>query len=150
MTHVPAVSVMMPVYNALPYVAEAVRSILTQTMGDFELVVIDDGSTDGSKQLLEAQAARGVESGAFRCLHCVSLGAYGRPSPMARMAWQSAVVVVVPISGSAAWRCHGRALRARNAPAEPSRLLETVSDRAQAPPKLSETRAAQSHGIDAS
>jgi len=58
MTHVPAVSVMMPVYNALPYVAEAVRSILTQTMGDFELVVIDDGSTDGSKQLLEAQAAR--------------------------------------------------------------------------------------------
>ena len=41
-------SVILPVYNAERYVAESVRSILEQTFTDFELLVIDDGSTDNS------------------------------------------------------------------------------------------------------
>ncbi|MCR9196347.1 MAG: glycosyltransferase family 2 protein, partial [Hyphomonas sp.] len=38
----------MPVYNAAPYLETAIQSILNQTFGDFELVILDDGSTDGS------------------------------------------------------------------------------------------------------
>ena len=55
---VPAVSVLMPVYNAQRYVAEAVQSILTQTMGDFEFIIIDDGSTDDSTRILRDWAQR--------------------------------------------------------------------------------------------
>jgi GT2 family glycosyltransferase len=54
----PAVSVLMPVYNAESYLAEAVESILGQTFADFELLVIDDGSTDRSGAILEEYAAR--------------------------------------------------------------------------------------------
>jgi glycosyltransferase involved in cell wall biosynthesis len=42
----PAISVVMPVHNTHQWVGDAVRSILSQTLGDFELIVIDDGSTD--------------------------------------------------------------------------------------------------------
>ena len=48
----------MPVYNAERYVAEAVESILDQTLGDFEFLIVDDGSTDGSRRILERYAAR--------------------------------------------------------------------------------------------
>ncbi len=54
----PRVSVHMPVFNAEPFLAEAVESILAQTMPDFEFIVIDDGSTDGSAALLDDFAAR--------------------------------------------------------------------------------------------
>lgn len=49
----PRVSILMPVYNVAPYLREAVDSILSQTYTDFELIVLDDGSTDGSSQILE-------------------------------------------------------------------------------------------------
>ena len=52
----PAISVLMPVYNTERYVAEAVESILAQTFGDFEFIIIDDGSTDGSRAILERYA----------------------------------------------------------------------------------------------
>jgi glycosyltransferase involved in cell wall biosynthesis len=58
LTSEPAVSVVIPLYNAAPYVAQAVRSVLDQTVADFELIVIDDGSTDGSAQVVE-RAAKG-------------------------------------------------------------------------------------------
>ena len=48
----------MPVHNALPYLDEAVRSILDQTHRDFEFVIGDDGSTDGSTEGLRDWAAR--------------------------------------------------------------------------------------------
>ena len=54
----PLISVCLPVYNAERYVAEAVESILVQTLGDFEFLIIDDGSTDGSRRILEGYAAR--------------------------------------------------------------------------------------------
>ena len=50
--HVPAVSVVMPVYNEAAYVETAVESILAQTFRDFELVIVDNGSTDDSPNIL--------------------------------------------------------------------------------------------------
>ncbi len=51
---IPLVSVLMPAYNGEKYVIEAAMSILGQTFTDFELLVIDDGSTDSTRRLLEA------------------------------------------------------------------------------------------------
>jgi len=48
----PAVSVLMGVWNGAPRVREAIESVLAQTMGDLELVVIDDGSTDATASIL--------------------------------------------------------------------------------------------------
>src|SRR3954471_23492750 len=56
----PLVSVLMPVYNTAPWLAQALRSISGQTFSDFELVVIDDGSTDGSLEVLRGHAAHEV------------------------------------------------------------------------------------------
>jgi GT2 family glycosyltransferase len=54
----PAVSVVMPVYNVLPYLDESISSILNQTFKDFEFVILDDGSTDGSTERLREWARR--------------------------------------------------------------------------------------------
>ena len=48
----PAVSVLMPAHNGAPWVRDAVESILTQTLEDLELIVIDDGSTDATPEIL--------------------------------------------------------------------------------------------------
>jgi glycosyltransferase involved in cell wall biosynthesis len=56
MTRAPRVSVILPCYNAQAFVREAVQSILDQTLVDFELIVVDDGSTDGSAAILRAMA----------------------------------------------------------------------------------------------
>jgi glycosyltransferase involved in cell wall biosynthesis len=50
----PAVSVLMGVWNGAPRVREAVVSVLGQTMGDLELIVVDDGSFDGTAAILES------------------------------------------------------------------------------------------------
>ena len=54
----PAVSVIMPVHNGVEYVEAAANSVLAQTFKDFELILVDDGATDGSGALCDAIAAR--------------------------------------------------------------------------------------------
>ncbi len=54
----PEISVVMPVYNAAPYLDAAVESILGQTFGNFEFVILDDASTDGSTERLREWASR--------------------------------------------------------------------------------------------
>ncbi len=54
----PTVSVIMPAYNAEAYVGAAVASILNQDWRDLELVVVEDGSTDGTCAILAEQASR--------------------------------------------------------------------------------------------
>jgi glycosyltransferase involved in cell wall biosynthesis len=53
MSHCPAISVIMPVYNTAEYLREAIDSVLDQTFRDFELIIVDDGSTDGSVELVK-------------------------------------------------------------------------------------------------
>lgn len=52
----PTVSVIMPAYNVEPYVGEAIRSALAQTLTDLEVIVVDDGSTDGTAQAVRTLA----------------------------------------------------------------------------------------------
>lgn len=54
----PLISVVMPVYNALPFLDESIGSILNQTLTNFEFVIFDDASTDGSVELLRQWSER--------------------------------------------------------------------------------------------
>jgi glycosyltransferase involved in cell wall biosynthesis len=54
----PQVSVLMPARNTERYIREAVESILAQTFRDFELLIVDDGSTDSTRDILRELAAR--------------------------------------------------------------------------------------------
>ena len=54
----PKVSVVMPVYNRVHQVSRAIDSILAQSYEDFELIVVDDGSQDGTIKVVEHYAKR--------------------------------------------------------------------------------------------
>ncbi len=49
----PTVSVLMPVYNGERYIAEAMESVFAQTFRDFELLIVEDGSTDNSLSVIQ-------------------------------------------------------------------------------------------------
>ena len=54
----PIVSIIVPVYNVEAYLQRCVDSILAQTFTDFELILVDDGSTDSSPAICDTYAAR--------------------------------------------------------------------------------------------
>jgi glycosyltransferase involved in cell wall biosynthesis len=54
----PLMSVVMPVHNALPFLDQSISSILEQTLSDFEFVILDDASTDGSVERLREWSLR--------------------------------------------------------------------------------------------
>ncbi|WP_448339343.1 glycosyltransferase family 2 protein [Desulfovibrio piger] len=54
----PQISIILPVYNAKQYLEASVYSILNQSLTDFELILINDGSTDGSEKIVRQLAAR--------------------------------------------------------------------------------------------
>ncbi|PYY25908.1 glycosyltransferase family 2 protein [Paenibacillus illinoisensis] len=66
----PRISVIMPVYNNAPFVQESISSILRQTFADLELIIIDDGSTDGSTGMIYNINDERVK----KIFHPVSLG----------------------------------------------------------------------------
>jgi glycosyltransferase involved in cell wall biosynthesis len=57
---VPRISVLIPCHNAEAYIAETLESVLAQSWPKLEVIVVDDGSTDGSAACTEAFAGRGV------------------------------------------------------------------------------------------
>jgi glycosyltransferase involved in cell wall biosynthesis len=67
----PQVSVMIPVHNAAPYLREALESVRAQDFPDFEAICVDDGSTDGSRALLDEFEG---EDGRFRVLRPGRIG----------------------------------------------------------------------------
>jgi glycosyltransferase involved in cell wall biosynthesis len=54
----PKVSVIIPVYNRAGFLREAIDSVLNQTWGDFEIIVVDDGSTDGTGEVAKSYGDR--------------------------------------------------------------------------------------------
>ena len=54
----PLISVLMPVRNGVTYIGEAIDSIIDQTLMDWELVIIDNASTDGTGAYVKRRAAR--------------------------------------------------------------------------------------------
>jgi glycosyltransferase involved in cell wall biosynthesis len=62
----PRVSVLMPVFNGGVYLAAAIESVQAQTLEDFELIIVDDGSTDGSAETIAGFAARDRRIKAYR------------------------------------------------------------------------------------
>jgi GT2 family glycosyltransferase len=54
----PRVSIIMPAYNAGDFIGESINSALSQTFADWELVVVEDGSTDGTAEVVEEFACR--------------------------------------------------------------------------------------------
>lgn len=68
----PKVSVIMSVYNGEKYLREAIDSILSQTFNDFEFIIINDGSTDNSKNILDSYS-----DGRMRIFHNSNKGLIG-------------------------------------------------------------------------
>lgn len=56
------VSVIVPAYNAAPWLREAVDSVLTQTIQDLEVIIVNDGSTDGTSAIAHAMTDRRVRT----------------------------------------------------------------------------------------
>ena len=69
---VPLVSVLIPCYNAGRWIGETLDSVLAQTWPRIEIIVVDDGSTDQSRAILDRYAASGVT--------CIPSRTKGRPS----------------------------------------------------------------------
>jgi glycosyltransferase involved in cell wall biosynthesis len=67
----PRFSIVLPVYNGAKYLREALASVRWQTLADWECVCINDGSTDGSGEILEQFAAA---DGRFRVVHQANAG----------------------------------------------------------------------------
>ncbi len=70
----PLISVVMPCYNAAPYVEEAVESVMGQTYGNVEVIVVDDGSSDESASVVQRLAAR--YPGRIQLLHTSRMGPF--------------------------------------------------------------------------
>lgn len=56
--NVPKVSVVIPVYNTASYLLESVGSIMNQTLQDLEIIIVNDGSTDNSEEILKGLATK--------------------------------------------------------------------------------------------
>ena len=50
------VSIIMPVYNSEKYIEESIKSVLCQSYNDFELIIVDDCSSDGSRKIMQGMA----------------------------------------------------------------------------------------------
>ena len=73
-TETPLVTICLPIYNGEDYVREAIGSVLRQTFEDFELLLLDNASTDGTSEI---------------CREVVAQDPPGAPPPLGREPWVS-------------------------------------------------------------
>jgi len=90
----PRISIGMPVYNGDHFLAEAIESILAQTFQDFELIISDNGSTDGTAEICRAYAAKDLRIRYYR--HEQNLGG----------AWNFNHVFELATGEYFRWACH--------------------------------------------
>ena len=57
----PAISILTPVWNGLPYIKECVESVFSQEFQDWELIISDNGSTDGTRDYLDTLTDKRVQ-----------------------------------------------------------------------------------------
>lgn len=62
----PLVSVIIPTHNRAKYLQRAVNSVLSQTFKDFEIIIVDDASSDNTKEILEELKRQGLRIKSFR------------------------------------------------------------------------------------
>lgn len=74
----PLVSVIVPVYNVRPYIEEALDSLVAQTYGHLEFLLVDDGSNDGSGEVCDRYASRDAR---FRVIHQENMGSARHGTP---------------------------------------------------------------------
>ena len=83
----PRVSVVLSVHNDAPYLADAIESILAQSFADFEFLIVDDGSTDGSGAIVDAFAGRDARIRVLRQANQGLVASLNRAIGEARAPW---------------------------------------------------------------
>lgn len=84
----PSVSICVPTYNGEPYLGECLDSVLAQTFGDLEILIVDDGSSDGTVALAERYARRDARVRVERNAQNLGLvGNWNRCAALARGEW---------------------------------------------------------------
>jgi glycosyltransferase involved in cell wall biosynthesis len=81
------ITVLMPVYNGERYLAVAIESILAQTHARFELLIVDDGSTDATPEILASYAARDPRIRVYHHPNCDQPKTLNRGLALARHDW---------------------------------------------------------------
>lgn len=86
MSSSPLISVILPTYNRATTLDRAIRSVLNQSFGDFEIVIVDDGSTDESRSTLKKYTGmanvRAISSGHHGCSAARNLGVSVSKAPL--------------------------------------------------------------------
>jgi len=62
----PKASIIIPTHNRSKFLEEAVRSVLAQTYQDFEIIIIDDASTDNTSEIISQKFATDIKNGRIR------------------------------------------------------------------------------------
>src|SRR5436305_623407 len=84
MPNAPPISVVMAVYNSASVVADAIESILQQTFRDFEFIIVDDGSTDSTGEVLRDYAERDVRIKLYTQENCGLIASLNRACRLAK------------------------------------------------------------------
>src|SRR5260370_25138306 len=84
MPHTPCISVLLTSYNREEFIAEAIESVLAQSLTDYELIVCDDRSSDRTVEIVNAYAARDARIRVS--INERNLGDYGNRRRVARLA----------------------------------------------------------------
>ena len=70
---IPAVSIVIPMYNSEKYIGECLDSILAQTFTDYEVIVVDDCSTDNSREVVESYLPKFNGGGMRNFIFCAAV-----------------------------------------------------------------------------